>query len=208
MTQKELLEKVYLSEKSVASLRKWENGDRLPDLETLARMSEVFDCDIGYLLGDYDEKDFPTHKICEYTGLSEKAIVCLQKMNPIAAWRNPLQRGGANNDSIFVKGPYTEKTHDLLNILITSEHFLNIFGEIGLYLIDAGELPEGFINKSRIELTRDEYEKFYNWMDWQNKIPYNKEEVAEMHLQLACDKLKEIYREVLQDRLEMRDKNG
>lgn len=93
LTQKELLEKVYLSEKSVASLRKWENGERLPDLDTLARMAEVFECDIGYLLGDYDEANFPTHKICELTGLSEPAVSRLCKMEEksirerAAGWR-------------------------------------------------------------------------------------------------------------------------
>ena len=93
LTQKELLEKVYLSEKSVASLRKWENGERLPDLDTLARMAEVFECDIGYLLGDYDEANFPTHKICELTGLSEPAVSRLCRMEEksirerAAGWR-------------------------------------------------------------------------------------------------------------------------
>lgn len=82
MTQMELLEKVYLSEKSVASLRKWEKGERLPDLETLARMAEVFDCDIGYLLCDYDEKHHVTADIREQTGLSEEAVVSLLNLNP------------------------------------------------------------------------------------------------------------------------------
>ena len=43
-------------------------------------MCEVFGCDLGYLLGDYEEADYPIHKICEYTGLSEDAVSILNKM--------------------------------------------------------------------------------------------------------------------------------
>lgn len=80
LTQEELLEKVYLSKSSVASLRAWERGGRLPDTDTLARMCEVFDCDFGYLICDYDERDYSTHKIREATGLSENAIMRLYDM--------------------------------------------------------------------------------------------------------------------------------
>lgn len=81
LTQEELLEKVYLSKSSVASLRAWERGERLPDTDTLARMCEVFDCDFGYLICDYDERDYSTHKICEATGLSESAVNILVREN-------------------------------------------------------------------------------------------------------------------------------
>ena len=93
LTQKELLEKVYLSEKSVASLRKWENGERLPDLDTIVRMAGVFERDIGYMLADYDESNFSIHKICELTGLSDPAVSRLCRMEEksirerAAGWR-------------------------------------------------------------------------------------------------------------------------
>ena len=81
LSQQELLQKVYLSEKSVASLRAWEHGKRLPDMDTLARMCEVVQCDFGYLVGDYDQKTIETNRIQQITGLTEPAIERLQKAN-------------------------------------------------------------------------------------------------------------------------------
>lgn len=43
-------------------------------------MAELFNCDIGYLLGDYDERDRETADIKEVTGLSEIAIERLRRM--------------------------------------------------------------------------------------------------------------------------------
>lgn len=94
LTQEELLVKVFLSKSSVASLRAWERGERLPDMDTLSRMCEVFQCDFGYLIGDYAERDYPTHKICEATGLSKKAVNILEKkqervkQEQAAGWSN------------------------------------------------------------------------------------------------------------------------
>lgn len=80
LKQTELLPRLYLSTSSVASLRKWERGERVPDLDTIIRMCDVFGCDVGYLLGDYKEADYEKHKVCEYTGLSENAITRLHDM--------------------------------------------------------------------------------------------------------------------------------
>lgn len=81
MTQAELLQAAFLSPTSTASLRRWEKGESLPDLDTLTRMAEIFDCDIGYLLADYEEEHRVTADVAEETGLSGKAILTLKKMN-------------------------------------------------------------------------------------------------------------------------------
>lgn len=48
-------------------------------------MAELFDCDMGYLLGDYAERHRVTADICSETGLTEKAVdTILQYKN-----RNP-----------------------------------------------------------------------------------------------------------------------
>lgn len=105
LTQTELLAKVYLSEKSVASLRKWERGERLPDLTTLARMAELFDCDMGYLLGDYEESDFSSHKVCEYTGLSEQALENISSLKRISQICKPFHIG-----DVFCLSEFEEQT--------------------------------------------------------------------------------------------------
>jgi len=46
----------------------------------LKTASKIFCCDIGYLLGEYNEKKIETHYICEVTGLSEQAINVLLRL--------------------------------------------------------------------------------------------------------------------------------
>lgn len=51
----------------------WDNFEPEFSFKFLYYFSNMFECDIGYLLGEYDEKTKETHEICEYTGLSEGA---------------------------------------------------------------------------------------------------------------------------------------
>lgn len=70
----DFLPRIYKSVTSHKTLTAWENGERLPDTDSLALMAELFDCDIGYLLGDYAERHRVTADICAETGLTEKAV--------------------------------------------------------------------------------------------------------------------------------------
>lgn len=63
-----------LQEESRQSVGAWENGSRLPPLNLLLKMCELFDCEIGYLLCEYDCKTRETTDIQKATGLSEKSI--------------------------------------------------------------------------------------------------------------------------------------
>lgn len=74
LSKQELLLRIYKSEKSHKTLSAWEKGERIPDLDSLVRMAEVFNCDVGYLLGDYPEHNRTTSDICAETGLSEEAV--------------------------------------------------------------------------------------------------------------------------------------
>ncbi len=55
-------------------LSAFENGAEQCTMEFLIAFSKYFNCDIGYLLCEYDEKTINKHQICEYTGLSQKAV--------------------------------------------------------------------------------------------------------------------------------------
>lgn len=67
---------------SPATIGYYENGDRLPDIETAARIAEYFNVSADYLLGLSDtmstEHDMKT--TCEVTGLSEDTIKALQEI--------------------------------------------------------------------------------------------------------------------------------
>lgn len=55
----------------------WEKGVSLPPLSKLIALSEIFDCDIGYLLCDYDEPTRNLADVVEQTGLSGEAVKSL-----------------------------------------------------------------------------------------------------------------------------------
>ena len=55
---------------------KWVNGETTPDVETIVNIAEYFRVSTDYLLGKTEIKSSDTtiQAVCEYTGLSEKAI--------------------------------------------------------------------------------------------------------------------------------------
>ena len=60
MSQDELAEKVFVSRQAVS---RWENGETVPNTETLKLLSEVFDVSINTLLGS------PRKLICQCCGM-------------------------------------------------------------------------------------------------------------------------------------------
>lgn len=81
LTQGDFAKKIGLSEESRQTIGKWENGKLLPQFEDMLKMCEVFDCELGYLLGEFDCKTREATDIQAKTGLSEKAIKKLLKIN-------------------------------------------------------------------------------------------------------------------------------
>ena len=75
---KRFLEKLCLSAQSTKTLSAWERGEKLPSLDNLAQMADLFDCDIGYLLCDFDERKRNYADVCQLTGLSENAVEALE----------------------------------------------------------------------------------------------------------------------------------
>lgn len=60
--------------KGQSAISEWETKERLPDIETVFALSQIFGCDCGYLLGDYDERTHDSTDICKATGLSEETV--------------------------------------------------------------------------------------------------------------------------------------
>lgn len=80
LTQEELTNRLFdiaptkervMGQTTVSS---WERGVTLPPLERMIALATIFDCDVAYLLGDYDKKKKDNSDICDMTGLSEKAV--------------------------------------------------------------------------------------------------------------------------------------
>ncbi len=91
---------------SRASLEYYEKGKRTPDIEVLYKLSDYFNVTSDYLIGRTDKigENTDVNAICKYTGLSEKSIIVLNKIN---------------NSS-----EYCKEYHKIINFLIEELNFV------------------------------------------------------------------------------------
>lgn len=61
------------------TISKWERGLEMPPLDILCSLCEPFECELGYLLCEYDCKTRNDTDIRNETGLSEDAINVLKE---------------------------------------------------------------------------------------------------------------------------------
>lgn len=62
------------------TLTAWEKGERCPGVYDLSKLCNLFGCDFGYIVGEYEEKTRPVTDIRAETGLSPEAIEVLQTL--------------------------------------------------------------------------------------------------------------------------------
>ena len=74
LTQAELADKLSLTSSSRQTIGEWEKGKLRPHLDYMLRMCEIFECELGYLLCEFDCKTRTATDITEATGLSEDAV--------------------------------------------------------------------------------------------------------------------------------------
>ena len=65
----------------IKTVMNWEQGLSNPDLETLMKLAELFDCDLDYLVGRIEAPKHDIQTIHDMTGLSVNAIekICSEK---------------------------------------------------------------------------------------------------------------------------------
>ena len=79
LSQQELCDKINLSQR--ATLGRFECGTSETPLWVLVELCRVFDCELGFLLCEHNEKTRLNADICEITGLSEKAVENILDLN-------------------------------------------------------------------------------------------------------------------------------
>lgn len=116
-TQKKLSEKLDVSSKQVS---KYESGELFPPLNTLIDLCYLFECEIGYLLGEpqYEDGTQLTTAIHEATGLTSETIKNIQCIT------------GQNRDSLVFRLE-TKKYTQILNRLLSSANFLSFIECLG-----------------------------------------------------------------------------
>lgn len=110
MNQEQFIEKLNDYDVKIARnrLSGIENGVRESfSLDLLLAACEIFKCDMGYLLGEYSERNRDNHEICEYTGLSECAIETIKELKEKSdsrAWSDLLSCIIADVDFPYLLG--------------------------------------------------------------------------------------------------------
>jgi transcriptional regulator with XRE-family HTH domain len=130
------------------TIRNHESGQSFP-FKTLLKYCEIYDCDLGYLMGDYDEKDRDTHYICDQTGLSEEAVEILKD-----------QRFYANPDEIFISY-YDELSDAFIRII---NHIIRSFKPLGDKKNDCFPTAD-IVNYYLAVMRSKEYEKTNNYKE-------------------------------------------
>ena len=118
LSQEKLSEKLNVTRKT---LSQWEKGTTFPPLEDMLKMCEVFDCELGYLLGEHNCKTRAATDVQEVTGLSEESINILMQLQ--------------KNDNLK-----TRAIMEIINTLIESlghnKEVWNLFQSIIAYVIN------------------------------------------------------------------------
>jgi len=116
-TQKKLGEKLSVTGKQVSN---YEQGILTPPADMLIKLCEVYNCELGYLLGedDYSQGTRIQTAICNATGLTTETIDVIQKIT------------GAEEKRISF-GYDAEKYRRILNSLLLSKHFVWFIERLG-----------------------------------------------------------------------------
>ena len=106
MTQLELANELFVTNKTISS---WESNRTEPSLEMLVKLSEIFDCSVGYLIyGDNPRSDIETEikikitkfeyeRLANFMGNNAKFI---QENKQIDTYYQPTYRKFLNDDEI------------------------------------------------------------------------------------------------------------
>lgn len=122
----------YIKENNYRSFKrqtisKWEQGKECPPLDVLLTLCKLYNCEVGYLLCEYDCKYRENTNIKETIGLTEENIEYLKRIK--------------NNNSKFINS---------INFLISSDNFDNMLS----YLTEYIEKTKLFLGLNKIKKDR------------------------------------------------------
>lgn len=106
-TKDKLAKEMNIHRNTLALWEKQDKPEHLPSFTDLLRLCKLFDCEVGYLIGEHEGKTRESTDIQAVTGLSEKAIQALQgfcvniRDSKSEFERNALIKIRKNNIKIF-----------------------------------------------------------------------------------------------------------
>ena len=103
---------------SIETVKNWEQGRNVPEIETLEKLCNFFQCDIDHLLGNIECETHDKQFIHDKTGLSEDAINFLIEEN-----ENKDTIGKMILPEFFINYDESEKPYiDLINYLLCKKN--------------------------------------------------------------------------------------
>lgn len=183
LSQGELGEKISYGYQMIG---KWERGETRPNLDSLFSLCDVFNCEIGYLLCEYNSKTREFADIQAVTGLSECAI-------------SSISHVGEKNlkDGYYALSGGIQKK--LLNAFLESEEFRKVMLQLQLhYALATG--TEAVPNTPENEFTGVDLEKAEQVAEAVGSVILKKEDAAEFQLSIATDMFKQFARKAVEKR--------
>lgn len=190
LTQKNLGEKIGVVGKQVSN---YESGKVIPPTEVLLKLCAVFDCELGYLLGEpcYAEGSVLETLIYNDTGISPAAIKVLRRItgktsdSPHLGYEWEGYRSMLNQLILSPEfGPLINCLYDLHSAYKKSESFFSVIRhEVGNEQYKEGlalwREVEGLPNDDFPKLSNDQIELLQRLSDAENKS-YNQEFVIKL----------------------------
>ena len=120
----------------------YEQGSRDIKTETLARLSKALNVSADYLLGLSNVKSTDTDLkgVCEYTGLSEKAVAVLKNLNSSAVGSgidSDVDNNGRQAKGLIISS--IDLPINILNMLLENVHLLSMVYSYLVLTSDIGE---------------------------------------------------------------------
>lgn len=175
---------------STGSISSYRNGKKEPRLSMIVKIADYLGVDCHYLMTGVQAENY----VCSNElGLSEKAVNFLYQIS------HPV---GDNLFGAVVNGQVWPSI-DIIDKLLSAQRFLGLTSELALFLIKGREEPAQIEEQPTLE----ELNRFHKWAKSRGLELIPKDDIREMHLQTACDDLKAIFHEILENE-KRRSDNG
>ena len=132
--QDDLCEELHIGRNTLSA---WENGKANIELSDLIKLCELFNCEVGYLLCEYDTPYRVQSDISEQTQLSTKAIENIMKSKD-------------SHKRLFGNGKNS------LDALLSSDDFIEILGKVEEYrMLKSSKADKNMIDAKAFALYKD-----------------------------------------------------
>lgn len=175
LSQEELGEKLNITGKQISN---YEHGKPMPPMEVLLKICKIFDCELGYILGEKDYSQGTKLKtiISNETGLNIEAI-------------NAITQITGTERSCINWGYESEKYRRILSNLLITKEFSNFIEALA-------ELDKSYQKKKQekeilTQLSNELGEELFNKaMDWRD-LTHEDERTSDLTVE-ECDAIKKV----------------